>query len=169
MRDGQEEIKLKRGCPLTGGGPITMTRTGFERCCAAKKEAATEAADIDEHRSNSAVSVGFKYPCLSCSGPPPELKIIDIATYQQSQKKDKTMSTVNNTLGDLNSKLFAQLDRLADEKLSGDALAAEINRAKAVTDIACQIISVGSLALKAKVAFRNGNEVGGNIPKMLEG
>ena len=79
------------------------------------------------------------------------------------------MSTINNTLGDLNSKLFAQLDRLADEKLSGDALASEINRAKAVTDIACQIISVGSLALKAKVAFRNGNEVGGNIPKMLEG
>jgi len=90
----------------------------------------------------------------------------DIKTTQTKTTKDNTMQT-DNTLGELNKKLFAQLDRLADEKLSGEKLSSEINRAKAVTDIACQIISVGGLALKARIALKNGT--GNNLPKMLEG
>lgn len=57
---------------------------------------------------------------------------------------------MKNTLGDLNNHLFAQIERLGDEDLKGEDLQEEINRAKAVSDIATQIISNGALALKAK-------------------
>ena len=57
---------------------------------------------------------------------------------------------MKNTLGDLNNHLFAQIERLGDEDLKGEELQEEINRAKAVSDIATQIISNGALALKAK-------------------
>lgn len=57
---------------------------------------------------------------------------------------------MQNTLGDLNNHLFAQLERLGDEDLAGDKLQEEITRAKAISDIATQIISNGSLVLKAK-------------------
>lgn len=57
---------------------------------------------------------------------------------------------MKNTLSDLNNHLFAQLERLSDEDIKGEALQEEINRAKAISDIASQIISNGSLVLKAK-------------------
>ena len=57
---------------------------------------------------------------------------------------------MQNTLTDLNNHLFAQLERLGDEDLTGDKLQEEITRAKAVSNIATQIISNGSLVLKAK-------------------
>lgn len=57
---------------------------------------------------------------------------------------------MKNTLNDLNNHLFAQLERLGDEDIVGEQLQEEIDRAKAVSNIANQIISNGSLALKAK-------------------
>ena len=59
---------------------------------------------------------------------------------------------MKNKIVDLNNHLFAQLERLGDEEITGDKLTEEINRAKAVTDVAEQIIAVGSLTLKAKIA-----------------
>lgn len=56
---------------------------------------------------------------------------------------------MRNKLVDLNNHLFAQLERLSDEELKGDALTEEINRAKAVTGIASQIIANGNLVLNA--------------------
>ena len=71
---------------------------------------------------------------------------------------------MRNTLGDL----FAQLERLSDEDIKGEALQEEISRAKAVACISSQIINNGNLVLKAKVMQ---NEYGENksLPKFLEG
>lgn len=57
---------------------------------------------------------------------------------------------VKNTLSDLNNHLFAEMERLGDEELSGDELDKEIERAKAITCVASQIIANGSLALRAE-------------------
>lgn len=55
-----------------------------------------------------------------------------------------------NTLTDLNNHLFVQLERLNDESIKDEELQKEISRAKAVTNIAAQIINNGSLVLKAQ-------------------
>ena len=60
---------------------------------------------------------------------------------------------MRNTLGDLNNHLFAQLERLSDEELKGDKLLEEIGRARAVTDVASQIIENGALVLKAQKVY----------------
>lgn len=73
---------------------------------------------------------------------------------------------MQNKLSDLNNHLFAQLERLGDEELSGDKLVEEISRAKSVTDVAEQIIANGTLLLKAAIASEG--VVGDKrIPKML--
>lgn len=76
---------------------------------------------------------------------------------------------MRNTLGDLNNHLFAQLERLSDEELSGDKLNEEINRAKAVTSVASQIIANGSLVLEARRLADDRMNADTTIPKMLEG
>ena len=57
---------------------------------------------------------------------------------------------MKNSLSDLNNHLFAQMERLSDESLTGDKLQEEINRAKAVTGISSQIISNARLVLDAE-------------------
>lgn len=77
---------------------------------------------------------------------------------------------IKNTLGDLNNHLFAQLERLGDEDLTGDQLQQEMERAKAITAMATQIISNGSLILKSQqFAAEIGIKTDENMPKMLEG
>jgi hypothetical protein len=71
---------------------------------------------------------------------------------------------MKNTLEDLNNHLFAQLERLGEEETKGDALLEEINRARAVTSVAVQIISNGSLVLKGKhIQLEYGIEEGGGV------
>lgn len=60
------------------------------------------------------------------------------------------MSKTKNKLSDLNNHLFAQLERLSDEDLEGDALEQEIKRAEAVCAVSSQIIENGNLVLRAE-------------------
>ncbi len=67
---------------------------------------------------------------------------------------------MKNSLSDLHNHLFAQLERLGDEEISGDKLIEEIGRAKAVTGIASQIIANGNLVLnsiRTKEEYFSGN------------
>lgn len=76
---------------------------------------------------------------------------------------------MKNTLIDLNNHLFAQLERLSDEELKGEALSEEIDRAKSIAVIAKTIIDNGSLVLDAKKLRDNRMDIDNNLPKMLEG
>ncbi|MEG1497651.1 MAG: hypothetical protein RR385_09800 [Clostridiales bacterium] len=75
---------------------------------------------------------------------------------------------MQNKLSDLNNRLFAQLERLDDEELAGEELKSEIERAKAVTGVASQIIANGNLVLKAAIAVENSFSGSFEKPKMLE-
>lgn len=54
-----------------------------------------------------------------------------------------------NTLSDLNSKLFDQMDKLSKEGISEEELEKEISRSETMIKLATVIISNGELALKA--------------------
>ncbi len=60
-----------------------------------------------------------------------------------------------NKITDLNDHLFAQLERLSDEDLRGEALIEEVRRARSVTEVAQQVIASGDLLLKARIAADN--------------
>lgn len=76
---------------------------------------------------------------------------------------------MKNKLTDLNNHLFAQLERLSDEDLKPEALELELSRTRAVSAIAKDIISNGTLVLQAQKAVWDRNVDRENIPKMLEG
>ena len=74
-----------------------------------------------------------------------------------------------NTLGDLNNHLFEQLERLMDDELAGEQLREEIVRAKAVANIAKEIVETGRLVLDAKKFEDNKMDLDMETPKILEG
>lgn len=68
----------------------------------------------------------------------------------------------------MNNHLFAQLERLGDEELKGEQLIEEIDRAKAISQVAGQIISNGKLvldSLKIKDEYLGGSDK--KMPAML--
>lgn len=75
---------------------------------------------------------------------------------------------MKNKLSDLNNHLFAQLERLSDEDLSGDKIDQEVERAKAIVGVADQIIGTASLQFKAaELVARHGRGVADMIPESM--
>lgn len=69
---------------------------------------------------------------------------------------------MKNKLSDLNNYLFAQLERLDNEELTGEALAAEIERGKAISGVATQIVNGTKVVVDAmKLVTR------GDAPKVI--
>lgn len=77
------------------------------------------------------------------------------------------MAGTMNTLGDLTNHLFEQLERLGDESLSPEALELEIERSKAVTGVAQQVIANANTMLRA-AQFQDARiDASARIPRML--
>ncbi len=75
---------------------------------------------------------------------------------------------MKNKLIDLNNYLFAQLERLSDEDVKGDALKEEIERARAVEKIGHTIVETAELALKAMRYSDESMAQCDHLPPMLE-
>ena len=75
---------------------------------------------------------------------------------------------MKNTLNDLNNHLFAQLERLSDEDLKGEELQEELNRSKAVSDVAKNIVSNGNLILQAHKFKDERMDANNHLPELLE-
>ena len=76
------------------------------------------------------------------------------------------MSGVPNKMVDLNDHFFAEIERLGDESLEGDALAAEIERGKAIAEIGRAAIENGNLILRA-AQFQENRLSDGELSRML--
>ena len=76
---------------------------------------------------------------------------------------------MNNTLSDLNAKLFEQLNNLSKEDMTSEELEKEINRGEAMIKIAGVIIANGELALRAAKFKDDMMNADNKLPKMLEG
>lgn len=74
-----------------------------------------------------------------------------------------------DNLGDLNTHLFDQLNRLNAEDLKGEELKEEINRAKAVSDISRQIIDNGRLVLEAAKFKDDRFNIDEDLPMLSDG
>lgn len=72
-----------------------------------------------------------------------------------------------NTMGDLMNHLFSQLERLDDDTLTPEQLEREIDRSKAVTGVAQQVIANANTMLRA-IEFQDGRmDADSSLPRML--
>lgn len=74
-----------------------------------------------------------------------------------------------NTLSDLNNHLFSQIERLSDEELKGEELQEELERSKAISDIARNVVSNGNLILQAHKFKDTKVDSNNSLPEILEG
>ncbi len=76
---------------------------------------------------------------------------------------------MNNTLGSLNNYLFESLERLSDDNMTDAELGREMERAKAIGDIASKIIANANIVLQAQKLMVDRDDADVTMPKMLEG
>jgi hypothetical protein len=77
---------------------------------------------------------------------------------------------MKNKLSDLNDHLFAQIERLGDTDIEGDQLNTEINRSKAMAQIATQIVNSAKITVDAmKLLSRDGSTETGIIKNLIGG
>ena len=75
---------------------------------------------------------------------------------------------MKNRLTDLNDILFAQLERLTDEALSGDELVLEISRSTSVVQVADRIVETAALQLQgAKLIAEHGGKTRVALPSTM--
>lgn len=74
-----------------------------------------------------------------------------------------------NTLGDLNNILFESMERLNDTDVKGEALKEEIERTRAISGVAKDIIVNANLVLQASKFQDDRMDANAKTPKMLEG
>jgi hypothetical protein len=76
---------------------------------------------------------------------------------------------MKNQLTDLNNHLFAQLERLSDERLSAEKLEQEVKRADAIVRVSDQIVGNANLHLRAvAIVATHGDRFRNHLP-MLAG
>ncbi len=75
-------------------------------------------------------------------------------SFNDNNKWGDYMTDSKNQLIDLNDALFRQMDRLTNDKLNEQELAREINRSKAVSNLAAQIVQNAKLALEGARAIK---------------
>ena len=77
---------------------------------------------------------------------------------------------MGQNLTDLNGYLFEQLERLNNDELSNEELNKEINRSKAVSEVASKVIDNATLVMKATEVFdkRKMIDISTEKPKLLE-
>ena len=109
--------------------------------------------------ASAAYENGLKYlPCDRCQHFIPRPGSKEAEKYKKGAK-------MSNQLSDLNNILFAQLNRLNNNELTGDAINVEITRSKAICGISTEIIKNADLALKAHTVLNSG--VKRTAPHML--
>ena len=74
---------------------------------------------------------------------------------------------MRNKLADLNNHLFAQLERLNDTDLTGDDLKTEIDRAKAVSNVATQIVQTAKITVDAMKLVGSGRIEKNDVKSLL--
>ncbi len=78
---------------------------------------------------------------------------------------------MKNKISDLNDHLFAELERLGDEEMTAEMMSQEVNRAKAISDVAARIIDSAKLSLEAtklQVEYGGAGRTKIALPEVLE-
>lgn len=73
-----------------------------------------------------------------------------------------------NKLIDLNNHLFEQLENLSDRDISGEKLKEEMERSRAIVQVANSIVTVGQLALEGQKFIHESGRDEAKLPAMLD-
>ncbi|MGE4321042.1 MAG: hypothetical protein AB7E61_06320 [Acholeplasmataceae bacterium] len=75
---------------------------------------------------------------------------------------------MKNKLSDLNNHLFAELERLGDEEITGEKLEEEIHRANAIVRVSTQVINNARVVLDVQKHVDEFGRQYNDMPEMLQ-